>query len=205
MQEWLVLQLLNNVLHFALKEKEIHYFKNSQEWRRWLHENHHSSTGIELIFYKVQSQFESMRWEEAVQVAICYGWIDSTVRKLDDERRKQTFTPRKDKSVWSKLNKTYIEKLISENLMHESGLAKIEVAKKNGSWTSLDNVEDLIIPEDLQYAFSKNKLAFKNYQEFSASYRKSYLYWLNQAKREETRTNRISEIIRLCEANIKSR
>ncbi|WP_395055988.1 YdeI family protein [Flavobacterium sp.] len=112
-----------------MKEKVIYYFKNSQEWRKWLHENHHSSTGIELIFYRVDSQFESMRWEEAVQVAICYGWIDSTVRKLDDELRKQTFTPRKDKRVWSKLNKTYIEKLIPENLMHESGLAKIEISK----------------------------------------------------------------------------
>jgi uncharacterized protein YdeI (YjbR/CyaY-like superfamily) len=188
-----------------LKEKEIHYFKNSQEWRKWLHENHHSSTGIELIFYRVDSQYESMRWEEAVQVAICYGWIDSTVRKLDDERRKQTFTPRKDKSVWSKLNKTYVEKLIANNLMHESGLIKIEIGKQNGSWTSLDNVEDLIVPEDLQKAFNNNKIAFDNYTNFSFTYRKSFLYWLNQAKREETRTNRISEIIKLCEANIKSR
>jgi uncharacterized protein YdeI (YjbR/CyaY-like superfamily) len=188
-----------------LKEKEIHYFKNSQEWRKWLHENHHSSTGIELIFYKVDSQYESMRWEEAVQVAICYGWIDSTVRKLDDERRKQVFSPRKEKSVWSKLNKKYIEKLIQENLIHESGLAKIEIAKKNGSWSSLDSVENHEIPKDLQHAFSKNKLAFDNYKNFSPSYRKSYLYWLNQAKRDETRINRISEIIKLCEANIKSR
>ncbi|WP_394759103.1 YdeI family protein [Flavobacterium sp.] len=204
-QEWLVLQLLNNVLHFALKEKEIQYFKNSQEWRKWLHENHHSSTGIELIFYKVDSKYESMRWEEAVQVAICYGWIDSTVRKLDDERRKQTFTPRKDKSVWSKLNKTYIEKLISQNLMHESGLAKIEIAKQNGSWTSLDAVENQEIPDDLQVAFNCNKIAFENYSNFSPSYRKSYLYWLNHAKREETRNSRIVEIIKLCEQNIKAR
>ena len=140
-----------------------------------------------------------------MQVAICYGWIDSTVKKLDDERRRQMFTPRKDKSVWSKRNKTYIEKLIADNLMHESGLKKIEIAKLNGSWQSLNTVENLEIPKDLEAAFSKNKTAFNNYNNFSPSYKKSYLYWLNQAKREETRQARISEIITLCEQNIKSR
>jgi uncharacterized protein YdeI (YjbR/CyaY-like superfamily) len=188
-----------------LEPKELHYFKNSNEWRNWLHENHSVSKGVELIFYRVDSEFESMRWEEAVQVAICYGWIDSTVRKLDDEKRKQTFTPRKDKSVWSKLNKIYIEKLIQEGLIHESGLKKIEIAKQNGSWEALDAVEDLQIPEDLLDAFEQNKTAFDNYHNFSRSYRKSYLYWLNQAKREETRAIRILEIVRLCEQNSKSR
>lgn len=188
-----------------MEEKEHLYFKNAQEWREWLHNNHHSSTGVYLIFYKVTSEVESMRWEEAVQVAICYGWIDSTVKKLDDERRRQMFTPRKDKSVWSKLNKTYIEKLIAENLMHESGLRKIEIAKHNGSWESLDQVENHIMPEDLKLAFDENPVAFNNYNNFSPSYRKSYLYWLNQAKRTETRKVRITEIISLCEKNIKAR
>jgi len=188
-----------------LKEKEHLYFKNAAEWRAWLHDNHHSSTGVYLIFYRVDSANESMRWEEAVQVAICYGWIDSTVKKLDEERRRQMFTPRKEKSVWSKLNKTYIEKLIAEDLMHESGLRKIEIAKQNGSWTSLDSVENHEIPQDLELAFQQNKIAFDNYNSFSPSYRKSYLYWLNQAKREETRKARIAEIISLCEQNIKAR
>jgi uncharacterized protein YdeI (YjbR/CyaY-like superfamily) len=188
-----------------LEQKEQHYFKNTKDWRNWLHENHATSTGIYLIFYKVSSEFESMRWEEAVQVAICYGWIDSTVKKIDEERRKQVFSPRKDKSVWSKLNKTYIEKLQKENLIHPSGLVKIEMAKQNGSWTSLDTVEDLIIPEDLKLAFAKNKIAFENYQNFSPSYRKSYLYWLNQAKRDATRNSRINQIINFCTENKKSR
>ena len=146
-----------------------------------------------------------MRWEEAVKVAICYGWIDSTVKKLDDERRRQLFTPRKDKSVWSKVNKTYIDELIRENLMHESGLKKIETAKQNGSWESLDAVENLEIPADLQKAFAVNKQALENFNNYSKTYRKSYLYWLNQAKREETRQKRIEEIVSLCEQNIKSR
>lgn len=188
-----------------MDQKEHHYFKNAKEWRKWLHDNHATSTGICLIFYKVGSEFESMRWEEAVQVAICYGWIDSTVKKMDENRRKQVFSPRKDKSVWSKLNKTYIEKLLKENLIHESGLAKIEMAKQNGSWTTLDAVEDLMIPEDLKLAFEQNRMAFDNYQNFSPSYRKSYLYWLNQAKREETRNKRIAEIIKFCSQNKKSR
>ncbi len=188
-----------------MEEKELLYFKNAKEWRDWLHENHHSSKGVHLIFYRVSSDKESMRWEDAVQVAICYGWIDSTVKRLDDERRRQMFTPRKDKSVWSKLNKTYIEKLIAADLMHESGFRKIETAKKNGSWETLDAVENLEIPPDLASAFAKNKKALDNYNSFSPSYRKSYLYWLNQAKREETRKTRILEIVKFCEQNIKSR
>jgi len=181
------------------------YFKNDTEWRNWLHENHETAKGIYLIFYKVSHENESMRWEEAVKVALCYGWIDSTVKSLGDGKRKQYFTPRNDKSVWSALNKKYIKELIDSELMHQSGLQKIEVAKQNGSWTAIDNVEKGIIPEDLQIAFNKNKLAFTNYSNFAPSYRKSYLYWLNQAKREATREKRILEIIKLCEANIKSK
>lgn len=188
-----------------MEEQEYLYFKNAEEWRLWLHDNHQSATKVFLIFYKVGCGIESMRWEEAVQVAICYGWIDSTVKRIDENRRRQLFTPRKDKSVWSKLNKTYIEKLIAKNLMHESGLRKIEIAKQNGSWEALDEVENYTIPEDLLYAFEQNPMAFQNYNSFSPSYRKSYLYWLNQAKRTETRANRIVEIISLCEQNIKSR
>lgn len=188
-----------------MKDKQELYFKNDVEWRAWLEKNHDTSTGIYLIFYKVSSEKESMRWEEAVKVALCFGWIDSTVKKLDDERRRQYFCPRKPKSVWSKLNKTYIVELIAENKMHESGSLKMIAAIKDGSWTALDDVENLIIPKDLQTAFDKSPKAYKNYQNFSPSYRKSYLYWLNQAKRETTREKRITEIIRLCNENIKSR
>lgn len=188
-----------------MAEREELYFKNDAEWRTWLEKNHDTSTGIYLIFYKVSSEKESMRWEEAVKVALCFGWIDSTVKKLDDERRRQYFCPRKPKSVWSKLNKTYIVQLIAENKMHESGSLKMIAAIKDGSWTALDDVENLLIPKDLQTAFSNSPKAFKNYQNFSPSYKKGYLYWLNQAKREATREKRITEIIHLCNENIKSR
>lgn len=181
------------------------YFKSDTEWRAWLHKNHSNYAGVYLIFYKVDHENDSMRWEEAVKVALCYGWIDSTVKSLGNGKRKQYFTPRNPKSVWSALNKRYIEALIAENLMHQSGLKIIEIGKQNGSWSALDDVENGVIPEDLQIAFNNNPKAFENYTNFAPSYRKSYLYWLNQAKREATREKRITEIIQLCSDNIKSR
>ena len=107
------------------------YFKNHDEWRKWLHENHCTSKGVYLIFYKVDHETDSMRWEEAVKVALCYGWIDSTVKSLGNGRRRQYFTLRNHKSVWSALNKRYIEELLSCGLMHDAGLEKIEIAKQN--------------------------------------------------------------------------
>lgn len=181
------------------------YFKNDTEWYNWLEENHNTSKGIDLVLYKVSSNQPSMCWEEAVKVALCFGWIDSTVKKLDDEKRKQYFCPRKSKSVWSKLNKTYIVELIKENKIHQSGLEIIDQAKKDGSWFALDDVENLTIPKDLSEAFKENDLAFENYTKFSPSYQKGYLYWLFGAKREITRQKRITEIIYLCEKNIKKR
>ncbi len=188
-----------------MKDLVEHYFKNDDEWREWLHEHHAASNGIYLILYKVDHEKPSMRWEEAVRVALCYGWIDSTVKSLGDGKRRQYFCPRKPKSVWSKVNKDHIKELKAQGLMHSSGFEAIKIAKRNGSWTALDDVENGVIPEDLQKAFDQNQAAFKNFQSFTKGQRKSYLYWLNQAKREETRKKRIQETIRLCAANIKSR
>ena len=181
------------------------YFKTAAEWRAWLHENHATSKGVHLIFYKVGHEAESMRWEEAVKVALCYGWIDSTVKNLGEGKRRQYFCPRNPKSVWSKRNKTYLEELDKEGLLHESGKRAISTAMKNGSWTALDDVENGIVPDDMQQAFDIHPEAFNNYKNFSWTYRKSYLYWLHQAKRPETRAKRIAEIIRLCAANQKQR
>lgn len=181
------------------------YFKNDIEWRTWLEENHTNSDGIYLILYKIEHKMPSMRWEEAVRVALCFGWIDSTVKSLGNGKRRQYFCPRKPKSVWSKVNKTHLEELEEAGLMHESGYLAIKIAKENGSWTALDDVENGIIPEDLQKAFNKNLKAFKNYQSYTRGQRKSYLYWLNQAKRKETRQKRIAEIIALCKKGVKSR
>jgi uncharacterized protein YdeI (YjbR/CyaY-like superfamily) len=183
---------------------EIH-FERDTDWYDWLLKNHNKQKGIHLVFYKLELKIPTMLWEEAVRVALCFGWIDSKVESLGNGKRKQYFTPRNEKSVWSALNKRHIEDLLSKNLMHESGLSKIEIGKQNGSWTTLDDVENGVIPKELQDAFNKNTTAFKNYQNFATSYCKSYLYWLNQAKRDETRQKRIIQIIELCASNIKSR
>lgn len=181
------------------------YFKSEAEWYDWLMENHDKSKGVFLIFHKLELNIPTMRWEEAVQMALCYGWIDSTVKSLGDGKRKQYFCPRNPKGGWSALNKKYVKELIDSNLMHESGYKLIEIAKQNGSWTLLDDVENLVIPKDLQNAFNKNPLAFENYLNFSKTYKKSYLSWLIQAKRETTRQNRIEQIIELCSQNKKTR
>lgn len=181
------------------------YFKDDSEWRNWLLEHHSTSSGIHLIFYTIAHKMPSMRWEEAVRVALCFGWIDSTVKSLGDGKRQQYFCPRKPKSVWSRVNKQHLKELEAAGLIHESGYQSIEIAKENGSWTALDDVENGVIPNDLQNAFDENKKAWDNYQQFTRGQRKSYLYWLNQAKREETRQKRIAEIVALCEQGIKSR
>lgn len=181
------------------------YFTTATEWRAWLDQHYDNAKGVYLIFCKVDSGIPSMRWEEAVRVALCYGWIDSTVKKIDEHRRRQYFCPRKPKSVWSKVNKQHIQELTSLGLMHPSGLQAIEIAQANGSWVALDDVENGVIPKDLQLAFDQNPIAFTNFQNFAPGYRKSYLYWLHQAKRTPTRKKRILEIINYCEANQKSR
>ncbi|UAB80296.1 YdeI/OmpD-associated family protein [Marixanthomonas sp. SCSIO 43207] len=182
------------------------YFPRDVEWREWLEKNHLKyPQGVYLIFHKVEAKTPSMRWEEAVKVALCYGWIDSTVKSLGDGKRKQYFCKRNPKSTWSALNKKYISELQQEGLLHSSGIKVIEHAKKSGKWTEMDHVENLIIPNDLQEAFKSSPQAFENYQNFAPSYRKSYLSWLHNAKRETTRKKRIEEIISLCKSNIKSR
>ena len=180
------------------------FFERDVDWYDWLLQNHEQSDGVFLIFYKLELKVPTMRWEEAVKVALCFGWIDSTVKSLGNGKRRQYFCSRKPKSVWSALNKKYIKELIASGLMHERGMRIINDAKKNGSWSALDAVEKGIIPIDLQKAFDLNPDALKNYQNFAPGYRKSYLYWLNQAKREETRQKRITKIIEYCQNNQKT-
>jgi len=181
------------------------FFPRDVGWYEWLLQNYDSSEGVYLIFYKLELKVATMRWEEAVKMALCFGWIDSTVKSLGNGKRRQYFCPRKPKSTWSAMNKRYIIELTGNNLMHENGLKTIEIAKQNGSWSTLDDVENEIIPNKLRVAFNNNQQAFENYKKFATSYRKSYLYWLKQAKRDTTRKNRISEIVKLCESNIKSK
>ncbi len=166
-----------------------------KEWRQWLEKNYRSSLGVWVIYYKVKSGKPSVRYSEAVKEALCFGWIDSKVKSLDEERYMQIFTPRKPKSVWSKLNKQYIEELIKEGLMTPSGLEKIEAAKQDGSWNKLDAIEQLIIPADLKKALEANETANTYFEAFSNSSKKNILFWIESAKRPETRLKRIEQTI----------
>lgn len=181
------------------------YFERDIDWYDWLLLNHAKAKGVYLIFYKLELNIPTMRWEEAVKVALCFGWIDSTVKSLGNGKRKQYFCHRNPKSTWSALNKKHIKELEKARLIQESGYKMIDLAKKTGTWSAMDDVENGIIPEDLQSAFNKNKKAFKNYQNFAKGYRKGYLSWLHSAKRDATRKKRIEEILKLCEANIITR
>lgn len=188
-----------------MKELQELYFERDTDWYDWLLNNHNKEKAIYLIFYKLEMNIPTMRWEEAVKVALCFGWIDSTVKSLGNGKRRQYFSPRNPKSTWSALNKKYVDELITTDLIQESGYQIINLAKETGTWTAMDDVENGIIPKDLQKAFNQNQSAFENYQNFARGYKKSYLSWLHSAKREITREKRILEIIRLCIANIKSR
>jgi uncharacterized protein YdeI (YjbR/CyaY-like superfamily) len=184
---------------------ETFHAPNRQAWREWLEKNHHNYIGVWLIYYKVKSGQPSIRYSEAVKEALCFGWIDSKVNSLDENRYMQIFTPRKPKSVWSKLNKQYIEELIEQGLMTEAGLKKIAAAKQNGSWTTLDAIEALIIPDDLQQALAANEIANKYFQAFSNSVKKNILFWIESAKRPETRLKRIEQTIISATQNVNPR
>ncbi|MBW4442905.1 MAG: YdeI/OmpD-associated family protein [Plectolyngbya sp. WJT66-NPBG17] len=164
-------------------------------WRRWLEQNHQSAIGIWLIYYKVKSGKLSVSYSEAVKEALCFGWIDSKVKSIDNDRYMQIFTPRKPQSVWSKLNKQYLEELFEQGLMTEAGIKKIEAAKLDGSWTLLDAIEALIIPPDLAEALGRNAIAQQNFESFSNSTKKVILYWIDSAKRPETRQTRIEKTL----------
>jgi uncharacterized protein YdeI (YjbR/CyaY-like superfamily) len=177
------------------------YAGDRSEWRRWLEDNHQNSIGVWLIYYKVGSVKPSILYPEAVKEALCFGWIDSKVKSLDSDRYMQVFTPRKPKSVWSKLNKQYIQELIDLNLMTTAGMQKIETAKQDRSWITLDAIEELVIPTDLEQALAANDIAQKNFSAFNKSTKKSILFWIATAKRIETRLNRIAQTITAAEYN----
>lgn len=176
---------------------------NKQEWRAWLKNNHKKEEAVWLIFFKKGSKTPNLDWSEAVDEALCFGWIDSVKRSIDDDRYKQYFSKRKPNSIWSRINKEKIDQLMAKGLMAEAGLKTIEIAKQNGSWTILDSVEALEIPEDLDNALAINETAKDHFLQFSKSTQKSLLYWVVSAKRPETRQKRIAEIVESASNNLK--
>lgn len=178
--------------------------KSRAEWRKWLDENHSRPEGIWLITYKKASGKPRLEYGEAVEEALCFGWIDSKPAKLDDERSMLWFAPRKAKTGWSALNKERIERLIKAGRMRPAGLAKVEAAKKDGSWNLLDAIHEMQIPSDLAKALSENKTAQQYFEAFPPSVKRAILEWIANAKRPETRSKRIEETVSKAEKNIRA-
>ncbi|SFH98118.1 YdeI/OmpD-associated family protein [Halpernia frigidisoli] len=185
------------------KEIETFYPKSRQEWREWLQDNHHTRQSVWLIYYKKKSNIPTVVYSEAVDEALCFGWINSKAKPLDEEKFMQFFSRRKPKSVWSKVNKEKIERLTNEGLMTKAGFDIVEIAKQNGSWTILDEAEALIIPNDLNIEFEKRPIAKSFFLGLSRSDKRNILQWLTLAKRQETRQKRIAEIVELADQNLK--
>jgi uncharacterized protein YdeI (YjbR/CyaY-like superfamily) len=172
-----------------------YYAKDRKAWRKWLEKNHKDSTGIWLVYYKKNSGKTRVEYADAVEEALCFGWIDSTLNPIDEDSYMQLFTPRKPKSGWSKLNKERVERLIEQGLMTPAGMEKIEVAKKHGTWDKLDHIESFTVPPELERAFKANKKAKKFFESLGKTNKKYILYYVNNVKGTEKKAARIKEIV----------
>lgn len=179
------------------KTIETFYPKNNKEWRKWLEKNHEKLDSVWVVMYKKASEKPTISWSEAVDEALCFGWIDSIKKKLDEESSIQFFSKRKPKSTWSKINKDKVERLTEAGLMKKAGDKAIATAKENGSWNLLDEVDALTIPKDLEKLFKAHKGSGVYFDTLSKSVKKMILYWIISAKRPETRLKRITEVAEL--------
>jgi uncharacterized protein YdeI (YjbR/CyaY-like superfamily) len=176
------------------------YVTNRDEWRDWLSRHHATEAEVWLVFHKKETSKPTIPYEAAVEEALCFGWIDSIIKKIDATRYARKITPRRDKSMWSELNKRRAEKMIKEGRMTDSGLAKIQIARKTGLWDKDPRPRILLdIPPEFAKALARNKRAKENFDKLAASYRKHYIGWIAVAKRAETRKRRIEESVALLE------
>ena len=180
-----------------ISEIEHYYPKTKEQWRNWLAKNHVHKDAVWLIMYKKSANKPSVTWSDAVDEALCFGWIDSIKKTLDEERTIQFFSKRKTNSTWSKINKQKVSILIEKGLMTHAGLACIQIAKQNGSWSILDSVEALEIPADLKEALTAHANAMNFFLSLRKSTKKALLQWIVLAKRAETRKKRIQEVATL--------
>ena len=180
------------------------YAKNRNEWRKWLEQNHAKENNTWLIMYNKSSGIPTLSNEEAVEEALCFGWIDSKANKRDSESKYQYFAKRKPKSAWSKINRDRVTKLKKAGKMTPAGQAMIDLAKKSGTWTALEDIDSITIPSDLQTALMRNKTAMKNFEAFPPSSKKIILLWISTAKKHETRQQRIEQTVTLAAQNIRA-
>lgn len=187
-----------------MKNHNMYYPVNRAEWRKWLTNNHKSADEIWVIYYKKHTNKPRIPYDDAVEEALCFGWIDSTVKRIDDEKYCQRFTPRNEKSEWSKLNKKRVSKLIKSGLMTEYGLIKINAAKKNGMWNKTRITDkDLIMPDEFKIALEKDKSAKDFFYNLTPSHKKRFIAWIVSAKMADTKNRRIQKSIELLSKNEK--
>jgi uncharacterized protein YdeI (YjbR/CyaY-like superfamily) len=179
------------------------YFKDRNAWRIWLSKNFDKADYIWLLFYKVKTGKKCVRYAEAVEEAICFGWIDGILKRIDDEKHVQRFTPRKPKSIWSKVNKERAKRMINEGNMTDAGLVKIKEAKKSGWWKNAYTTtrRDHEISDDMKKVLMSDRTAWKNFQSFSKSAQNLYIFWVNYAKRKDTKKKRIQLVLERLKRN----
>lgn len=185
----------------ALDDLELVEPASREEWRSWLERNHAESPGVWLAVGKKGNPVTTLTYDAVVEEALAFGWIDSTVRKLDEHRFRQLLTPRKPGSTWARSNKERIERLTAQGRMTPAGLSLVEAAKDDGSWTLLDDIDSLVVPEDLQASLAENPIAESHFSAFPDSSKRMALYWISTAKRPGTRAKRIAEVVRMSAEN----
>jgi len=178
--------------------------KSGTDWRNWLENHHATAQSVWLIIYHKSSATPSVYYDEAVDEAMCFGWVDSKVNKRNGESYFQYFSKRNPKSNWSRVNKEKIARLMAEGRMAPAGLAMVKLAKETGTWTALDEVEKLAVPKDLQAEFDKYEQAAANFDNFPRSVKRGILEWIFNAKRPATRQKRIAETAALAQDNIRA-
>ena len=179
-------------------------FRSRRAIRDWLEVNHANAGTFWLVTWKKHVEEHYVPYGDVVEELLCYGWVDARTRRVDEDRTKLLVAPRKTGSTWSASNKRRVARLTRAGLMTPAGQAKVDAAKKDGSWTWLDDIEKLIEPDDLEAALSRNRKARTNFDAFPGSARKVILLWIKTAKKRETRANRIAETVRLAAKNIKA-
>jgi uncharacterized protein YdeI (YjbR/CyaY-like superfamily) len=167
--------------------------ESPKDWREWLENNHKNQNSVWVLFHKMKSPQMNMTWSQAVDEALCYGWIDGRKQSIDEMTYRQYFSRRKQGSTWSKINKDKIDRLTAEGRMSEAGLSVVEKAKADGSWNLLDSVDALIIPDDLDRKLKEDPSAYEYYNALSSSKKKMIQYWIISAKRQETRRKRVEQ------------
>jgi uncharacterized protein YdeI (YjbR/CyaY-like superfamily) len=177
----------------------------AEDWRAWLGRHGQSETEVGLVIYHKDSGTPSVRYQEAIEHALCYGWIDSQARKLDDDSFRLRFTPRNPHSTWSRVNRQRAARMIELGLMTEHGQALIDLAKANGTWQALPDDEGLAVPEDLRESLDRHERARNNFQRFPPSSKRLILEWIAKAKRPETRRRRIDQTVSLAAENVRAK